>query len=398
MTSRSRLCVVTGTRAEYGLLKWLMREVQASRHLELSTVVGGMHLSAEFGHTWKEIEADGFRIDDRLDYLLGSDTSTGVTKSLGLAVIGFADVFARQKPDAVVLLGDRFEALAAAQSALLANIPLVHIHGGEATEGAVDESIRHAITKMSQLHFVATAEYRRRVIQLGENPEHVSVTGALGIDGILKSKLMSQDELEANLGFSLGKAYFLVTYHPETLAGEGAAWNMDNLFRALDHFPDRQVLVTYPNADQGGRELIAQLEAYAARQPERVHVVKSLGAHRYWSALSHCGLVVGNSSSGIIEAPSFSKCTINIGDRQRGRVRAASVIDCVMDANAISEAIVRAGESDFAAELEQVRNPYGQGDAASRMLAILERTEFGALRQKPFFDLDFAVPPEEEAE
>lgn len=382
-----RIAVFTGTRAEYGLLYWLMKEIAAAPDLELKTVVSGAHLSPEFGLTYRQIEQDGFQIDERIEMLLSSDTAVGVIKSMGLALIGMADALARLMPDVLVILGDRYEALAMAQAAMIMRIPVAHLHGGEITEGAYDDAIRHAITKLSYLHFTANDAYRQRVIQLGEAPERVFNSGAVGLEHINRTPLMSRDALSASLGFTLDKPYFVVTYHPVTLFSEPAVESFQALLNALDEYPDHQVIVTYPNADDGGRQLIPLLKHYAALQPERVLAIPSLGFQRYLSAVKHCAVVIGNSSSGIIEVPSLGVPTVNIGQRQKGRMAAASVVNCQPDSVSISSAI-----NDALSPLpaSAFANPYGMGDVSARIVAVLRR--YPLTSAKAFHDITRSFP------
>lgn len=382
-----RIAVFTGTRAEYGLLYWLMKEIAAAPDLELKTVVSGAHLSPEFGLTYRQIEQDGFQIDERVEMLLSSDTAVGVIKSMGLALIGMADALARLTPDVLVILGDRYEALAMAQAAMIMRIPVAHLHGGEITEGAYDDAIRHAITKLSYLHFTANDAYRQRVIQLGEAPERVFNLGAVGLDHIDRTPLMSRDALSASLGFALDKPYFVVTYHPVTLFSEPAVESFQALLNALDDYPDYQVIVTYPNADDGGRQLIPLLKHYAALQPERVLAIPSLGHQRYLSAVKHCAVVIGNSSSGIIEVPSLGVPTVNIGQRQKGRMAAASVVNCQPDSASISSAI---NDALCPLPASAFANPYGTGDVSARIVAVLRR--FPLTSAKAFHDIARSLP------
>lgn len=382
-----KICVVTGTRAEYGLLYWLMKEIQADDALELQIIATGAHLSPEFGLTYKTIENDGFVIDEKVEMLLSSDTPVGVTKSMGVALIGFADAFARLSPDIVVVLGDRYEILAAAEAALVANIPIAHIHGGEITEGAIDDSIRHAITKMAHLHFVAAPAYRNRVIQMGENPERVYEVGAVGIDNIVKTPLLSLSELEDSLQFPLGKKFFLVTYHPVTVSTVRKSDALQNLFDALDAFPEYRVLITKSNSDAGGREINRRINEYTQAHKERVYCSTSLGQLRYLSAMNLCSVVVGNSSSGLLEAPVLRKPTVNIGLRQKGRLKFPSVIDCEEGIREIISAIRQAISKDFQRSLSEMTVPHADGKIAIQIKMILRDIPLEGLFQKHFFDL-----------
>jgi len=380
-----KICVVTGTRAEYGLLRWVIEGIRQSSELDLQLIATGMHLSPEFGMTVEAIEEDGFKIDRKVEMLLSSDTAVGVTKSMGLGMIGFADALSELKPDLMLVLGDRYEIFAAAASAMIARIPIAHLHGGETTEGAFDEAIRHSITKISHLHFVAAEEYRRRVIQLGELPEHVFNVGGLGIDNILRLKLLTRDELEEALNFKLEKRNLLITFHPVTLEQNTSEQQMDELLAALAELKDTGLIFTMPNADTEGRILFHQVEAFCAKHSQ-ARAYTSLGQLRYLSCLQHVDGVVGNSSSGLTEVPSFNKGTINIGDRQRGRLRAASVIDCQPERKSISMAISQLFTSAFRTTLSKVENPYGNGGASELILSILEDQSFETLLKKSFLD------------
>lgn len=386
MTKR-KICVVTGTRAEYGLLYCLMKEIQADDELELQIITTGQHLSPEFGLTYKNIEADGFVINAKVEMLLSSDSPVGIAKSVGLGTIGFADALARLQPDIMVLLGDRFEALAAAQTAMILRIPIAHIHGGETTEGAIDEAIRHSITKMSQIHFVSEPEYRDRVIQLGENPESVFEVGAVGIDNIVRLKLLSLQDLEKQINFSLGKKFFLVTYHPETLTGKSPVGTLQTLFAVFDEFPEYKLIFTQANSDAGGRIINEQIEAYAKKNKERVLLVKSLGQLRYLSAMKLCAAVVGNSSSGLLEAPVLHVPTINIGDRQKGRKRYPSVIDCNEDKQQLLSAIQSLRDSKFLQKIQSMEIPHTDGKIAITMKDMLKQADLSNICQKKFYDL-----------
>lgn len=379
------ICVVTGTRAEYGLLRWVMEGIRQSPYLEIQVIATGMHLSPEFGLTVKAIEDDGFRVDRKVEMLLSSDTAVGVTKSMGLGMIGFADALAELRPDLVLVLGDRYEIFAAAAAAMVARIPLAHLHGGETTEGAFDEAIRHSITKMAHLHFVAAEEYGRRVIQLGEQPERVFCVGGLGVDNIQRLELLGRPALEAALNFLLGPRNLLITFHPVTLEHNTSAQQMQELLTALGDLKDTHLIFTMPNADTEGRVLFQQIQDFCATHPQ-ARAYTSLGQLRYLSCLRHVDGVVGNSSSGLTEAPSFSKGTVNIGDRQKGRLRAASVIDCEPRAAAIAEALNQLFSPDFQAQLTEVTNPYGAGGASAAIVALLEQADLNSLLKKRFYD------------
>jgi GDP/UDP-N,N'-diacetylbacillosamine 2-epimerase (hydrolysing) len=381
-----KICVVTGTRADYGLLRWVLKGIKDDADLNLQIIATGMHLSPEFGFTYKAIEADGFEIDRKVEMLTSSDTPVGIAKSMGLGMIGFADVLNELKPDLMVVLGDRFEIFAAASTALVARIPVAHLHGGETTEGAFDEAFRHSITKMSHLHFVAADEYKQRVIQLGEQPEHVFLVGGLGIDNIKRLQLLSRNALEADLGFKFGKNNLLITFHPVTLEDANAETQMKALLAALAKLEDTQLIFTMPNADTDGRTLIKMVEQFAS-QYTNAHAFTSLGQLRYLSCIAQVDGVVGNSSSGLAEVPSFKKGTINIGDRQRGRLQATSVINCEPNQESIADAINILYSSSFQVDLSQVRNPYGEGGAAEKVVNTLKSIDIKNIVKKAFYDL-----------
>ena len=388
-----KICVVTGTRADYGLLRWVMQGIVDAEGLELQVVATGMHLSPEFGLTYRDIEGDGFRIDRKVDMLLSSDSAAGATKSMGLGLIGLADALEGLKPDLVLLLGDRFEMLSAAAAALLARIPIAHLHGGESTEGSVDEAIRHSVTKMAHLHFVAAEAYRQRVIQLGEDPGRVFLVGGLGIDNIQKLQLLERPALEQALGFELGRKSLIVTFHPATLDAQAVDAQMAGLLDALSGMDDTQLVFTLPNADAGSRALIDRVRQFVANR-SNARAYTSLGQLRYLSCLRHVDGVVGNSSSGLIEAPSFGKGTVNIGDRQSGRLKADSVIDCDADSASIAAALRRLYSPVFQESLKTVRNPYGVGGASEKIVRILQDCPLGSTLKKTFYDLAPAREPE----
>lgn len=380
-----KICVVTGSRADYGLLRWLMAGIRDDPGMALQLIATGMHLSPEFGLTYREIEWDGFVIDRKVEMLLSSDTPSGVAKSIGLGVLLCSDALRDLAPDMLLLLGDRFEIFAAAIAATAARIPIAHLHGGETTEGAIDEAFRHAITKMSHLHFVAAEAYRRRVIQLGEAPQRVFTVGALGLDGILKQDLLDRDELESELGFDFGRRSLMVTFHPVTLEAGTAARQVGELLAALDALPDTRLIFTLPNADTDGRGVIDAITRFAEARPN-ASVFASLGQRLYLSCLRQVDGVVGNSSSGLIEAPSLRIGTVNIGDRQRGRIRAESVIDCAPERGSITEALHRLFSTAFQDSLKKVVNPYGDGGASDRVLQVIGGFQLEGIVKKTFFD------------
>ncbi|MES2770822.1 MAG: UDP-N-acetylglucosamine 2-epimerase [Pseudomonadota bacterium] len=381
-----KICFITGTRAEYGLLRGVMQATLNEASFTLQLIATGSHLSPEFGLTYREIEDDGFAIDRKLELLLSSDSAQGTAKSMGLGMIAFADAFASLKPDLLVVLGDRFEIFAAVAAALVAKIPVAHLHGGEVTEGAFDDALRHAITKMSHLHFVAAEDYRRRVIQLGEDPQRVFNVGGLGVDAIAHTQLLSRSELEASLDFRLREQNLLVTFHPPTLDETDATQQMDAMLTALAELPELGLIITLPNADVGGRALIKLIHDFAAEHANTV-VFPSLGRVRYLSCLAQVDGVLGNSSSGLLEAPTYRKGTINIGNRQQGRLKAESVIDCAADVQAISQAIQRLFSAEFQSTLLKVVSPYGEAGASYKIIDQLRQLDFRALTKKSFYNL-----------
>ena len=383
-----RICVITGSRAEYGLLSGLMRAIQEDADLQLQIIATNMHLSPEFGLTYKEIEQDGFRIDKKVQMLLSSDTSNATTKSVGLATIGFADAYEDLQPDLIVVLGDRYEILAAVTAALFFKIPVAHLHGGEITEGAYDDCIRHAITKMSHLHFTSTEAYRQRVIQLGEQPERVFYVGAIGIENIKSIPLLSKTELETSIGFSLGSKALLVTYHPVTLENNTAASQCQNLLDALDEFTKYKVIFTLPNSDTDGRIIIQMIHEYVSKHPDRCMSVPSLGLKRYLSALKYVNAVIGNSSSGIIEVPSFGIPTLDIGDRQKGRLAAESVIHCGTEQKEIAEGLRTVLAEKQKVVSKNCKNPYDKENTTKTILNIIKCYPLNQLVQKTFYNIE----------
>ncbi|GMV41773.1 MAG: UDP-N-acetyl glucosamine 2-epimerase [Myxococcales bacterium] len=385
-----RVAVLTTSRADYGLLRPVMRAIVAAPDLELLPVVAGMHLVPELGHTHRAIEEDGFVAVETVEMLLASDTGRGVAKSIGVGILGYADAWARLRPDLLVVLGDRFEVLAAAVSALPLRLPVAHIHGGEVTRGAIDEQARHALTKLSHLHFVAAEEFRRRVLQMGEEPWRVIVSGAPGLDELLGNATLSREELGAFLGMDLREPPLLVTWHPPTLEEPTAAVAQAVVLVASLEVLGVPCVVTAPNADAGGRAVADVLRSFVARAPERRCFVESLGSCRYASLMRHAAAMVGNSSSGLLEAPSFGLPAVNVGSRQEGRLRGRNVIDAAPTTDAIGAAIARALDPTFRAALAGAPNPYGDGHAAERIVAALTTVELGpTLLRKGFADLEF---------
>jgi UDP-hydrolysing UDP-N-acetyl-D-glucosamine 2-epimerase len=391
--STRKICIVTGTRADYGLLRWLMHEVDADPSLELQIAATGMHLAPEFGETGKAIEADGFTIDERVEMLVSSDTAVGTVTSMGLGMIGFATAIDRLDPDVVVVIGDRFEIWVAAQAAFVAGRRIAHIHGGETTEGAFDEGIRHSLTKLAHVHFVAAEPYRKRVIQLGEHPDRVFTVGAPGLDHLSRTERLSREDLAALIGLDLREPTFAVTLHPATLGGNAEA-SARALTEALDAFPQASVVITAANADPAGRIINEHLSAYA-RSRATAEMVISLGQQRYTSLLEHADVVIGNSSSGLLEAPPFETPTVNIGGRQQGRLRAASVLDVAPESTEIVQAIRKALTLAFRSSIQGQHLPYGRGGASAAIHAHLRDLDLEAIdRAKPFYDIDFELTEE----
>jgi len=384
-----RICVFTGTRAEYGLLYPLIKKIQKSKDFELQLIVSGIHLSSEFGLTYKQIEADGFKIDEKVEILLSSDTDEGVCKTMGVALISLTDSLRRLKPDLFIVLGDRYETFAASITAYTMKIPIAHIHGGETTEGAFDEAYRHSITKMSYLHFTSTEVYKHRVIQLGESPERVFNVGAIGLDNINELQLMSKEELEKELRFSLEeKKNIIVTFHPTTLEQKTSLENTKQLLKTLEQMNGINILFTKSNADSQGRRINELLAEFSEKNPQKSKLMDSLGQLRYLSCLKHFDCVIGNSSSGIIEAPYFKTPTLNIGDRQKGRVKPESVIDCNPYSLDIKRAIEKAFSQEFQSSINKLDLPYGDGHASDKIMDILRSELKRKLNlKKQFFDI-----------
>jgi len=382
-----QIAVITGSRAEYGLLRGLLYALDADQAFALHLIVTGMHLSPEFGLTYREIERDGFAIAAKVELLLSSDTSLGTAKSVGLGVIGFADALSQLAPDLVIVLGDRFEIFAAVQAAFICRIPVAHLHGGETTRGAVDEAFRHCISKMAQWHFVAAEPYRQRVIQLGEEPQRVFQVGALSIDNVRNADLLSRQALAEQLQFSLDGPYFVVTYHPATLSDENPQAALETLIQALDQFSECKLIITLSNADSGGRAINQYWQNYAASQPHRIYCTASLGLQRYLSAVHHANAVIGNSSSGLFEVPALRVPSVNIGQRQQGRLAPGSVIHSAATQSAIVAAIKEALSPEFRAQLPHLSLPFGDGYTAQMIIHILKSQPLPKVEAKSFYDL-----------
>lgn len=386
---KKRICIVTATRAEYGLLKPVILKLQSKKDFDVRVAVTGAHLSPEFGLTYCEIEKDGIPMDKKIEILMSSDTPSAISKSMALGLIGFADYFSESKPDGILLLGDRYEMLAVACAAMNEGIPIIHLHGGETTEGAVDEVIRHALTKMSYLHMTSTETYRRRVIRMGEEPDRVFCVGALGVENALHTKLLEKTDLEKALQIELDTPYAIVTFHPVTLEKNSAKTQTIELLEALEEFPDWKFIITKANADKGGRIINQMLDSYALSH-KNVKIYDSLGIVRYLSALKYSRMVVGNSSSGLIEAPSFHVPTVNIGSRQKGRIQADSIINCPPEKKDILNAMKKADDARFRQGLENMQNPYGDGKTSDKIIRIIETKLFNTEvdLKKTFYDIE----------
>lgn len=381
-----KIAVVTGTRADYGLLYWIIKGIEAEPGLDLQLIVTGTHLCPDFGLTVRQIEDDGFPIAERVDMRIYSDTDKGIASSMGIAMEGFAEAYERLRPDVVVVLGDRFEILSAAAPAAPFRIPVAHIHGGETTEGAVDELIRHAVTKMSHIHFPATTLHAERIMQMGEDPRRVFSFGAPGLDSIYREGLLSREASARSLGLPYKTPWGVVTYHPETLKSDPAATVIKRILEAIEGRPDIYWVLTFPNADMENRSIITEIEEYVRARPSRASLFQSLGRVRYLSLLKHAAVMVGNSSSGIIEAPSFELPVVNIGERQAGRLRSANVIDVHgRDRGDISAAVDMALSKEYRDSLRGLKNPYGDGRASERIVGVLKEIELASIQIKHFY-------------
>lgn len=382
-----KVAVITGTRAEYGLLYWIIQGIEDDLDLELQLIVTGMHLSPEFGMTINSIDESKTPITKKIETLLSSDTPIGISKSMGLGMISFCEAYHELEPDLCLVLGDRYEIFSAVSAAMVTRIPVVHCHGGEATEGLIDEPIRHSITKMSHIHFTSTDEYRSRVIQLGEQPSSVFNVGALGIENIYRLNLLDKTNFEDSIKFKLGTPTFLVTFHPVTLENNSSERHCKALLKALDNFPEAKIIFTMPNADTDGRIIIKLIEKYVYKNPGRAIHFKSLGQLRYLSALKHVDVVIGNSSSGLLEVPSFNIPTVNIGDRQKGRVAGTSIIHSKYHYKSITDSINRALDPSFLDEIKGKMNPYDQGLSSKKILPILKNYPLDNILKKNFHNL-----------
>jgi len=385
---KRKICVVTGSRAEFGMFYWLMKEIESDVDLTLQVIVTGMHLSSEFGLTYKEIEKE-FSIDKKVEVLLSSDSPIGVSKSMGLAQISFAEIYDELQPDLLLVMGDRFEIFSATAAAMVMRLPIAHISGGELTEGAIDEAIRHSITKMSHFHFTAMEEYRQRVIQLGEDPQRVFNVGEAGLDNIFKLKLLSRSEFEQSIDFKLNVKNLMITFHPTSLEDNTSLEQIQTLLVALDKLDNVTLIFTKSNADSSGRVINSTIDNYVKKNPQKAVVFTSLGQLRYLSALQYVDAIVGNSSSGIVEAPSFRIGTINIGDRQLSRVQADSVINCDSDQKAISSSLAELYTKDFQQKIKSIKNPYGDGGSSLKIKEILKAVNLNNILKKKFYDLEF---------
>lgn len=384
-----KICVITGTRAEFGLLSGLMRLIQQSEQTTLQVVATNMHLSERYGNTYREIEEAGFAIDYKVPMLneSGADDSTATVKAMSRALAGFADAYDALQPDLIIVLGDRYEMLCAVETAMIKQIPVSHLYGGDVTSGAYDDAIRHSITKMSHLHFTSTEEYRKRVIQLGEQPERVFYVGALGVENIKRVSLMSKESVEQDLQFELTDLTILVTYHPVTLSDSNPLDDINALFEALDEHPELRVIFTMPNSDTGGKVIAEAIEQYATQHTNRVRAYKSLGMRRYLSVMKYCTAVVGNSSSGIVETPSFHIPTLNIGSRQDGRIAATSVYNCATDKASISAGLGHVLSPEFRAIASKAQNPYAKEGTAQAIFEVISTYPLEGIIKKKFYDL-----------
>ena len=384
--NKKKICVVTGSRADYGLLYWLLKKIENDKDLDLQLIVTGMHLSSDFGLTYKEIEKD-FKINKKIDMKLSFDTSVGISRSMAIAQKFIAEAYNELKPDIVVVLGDRYEIFSASSAAMIAKIPIAHIHGGELTEASWDDSIRHCISKMSHLHFTASEQYKNRVIQLGEHPDRVFNVGGMGIENIKKLKLLGKNELESLINFKLNRKNLLITYHPVTLENNTSKYQFSELLKAVDELDNTNIIFTKTNSDLNGRVINKMIDDYTNQNSKKSVSFISLGQLKYLSILQYVDAVVGNSSSGLTEAPSFKIGTINIGDRQKGRIKSSSVIDCEPKKNSILKALTKLYSPKFLHTLKTSVNPYGDGHASQKIIHKIKKVNLDTLLKKSFYDL-----------
>ena len=384
-----KICFITGTRAEYGLLSRLMKMIQDDQGTQLQIIATNMHLSPRFGNTYQEIEADGFTIDKKVPIIDedAPDNANSTLKSMASALSGFADAYEELKPDMVLVLGDRYEILAAATAALIERIPIAHLHGGEITEGAYDDAIRHSITKMSHLHFTSTEQYRQRVIQLGEQPERVFNVGAIGVENIKKLPLLSKEEIEKDIQFKIDENTILVTYHPVTLGKHTAEQDINDFLAALEERPELRIIFTMPNSDTGGQAITDAINAFVEKHYDRACAFKSLGVKRYLSVMRQVAAVVGNSSSGLLEVPSFGIPTLNIGDRQNGRIACESVYHCETDKESVMNGLNKVLSAEFREFVNTVHNPYDKENTAQTIFNVIKDCPLEGLIRKKFNDI-----------
>jgi GDP/UDP-N,N'-diacetylbacillosamine 2-epimerase (hydrolysing) len=385
-----KICIVTGSRAEYGLLYWLIKEINNNQHLKLQLIVTGMHLSKEFGSTYKEIEKD-FKIDKKIDMQLFSDTAVGISRSIGIAQKSFSEAYNQLKPDIIVVLGDRYEIFSAVSAAMISRIPIAHIHGGEITEGVIDEAIRHCITKMSHLHFTAAEEYSKRVIQLGEHPSKVFKVGGLGIENIKRLKLLSKKNFEKIINFKLNIKNILVSFHPVTLEKNTSKKQFLEILEAIDDLKDANIILTKTNSDIDGKVINSMIDEYVGKNQDKSIAITSMGQLNFLSALQYMDFIIGNSSGGLLEAPSFKIGTINIGDRQKGRIKAKSVVDCLPNKKSIKDAIKKVYSNEFQKLLKNVKNPFDEGCASKKIVKILNSISTDDLLKKSFFNVKYSL-------
>ncbi len=388
--SKRKICVVTGSRAEYGLLYWLIKEIETVNDLKLQLIVTGMHLSPNFGLTYKIIEED-FKIDKKIDMNLYSDNSIGISKSMGIAQTSLVKAYKKLKPDIVVVLGDRYEIFSAASAAMISNIPIAHIHGGEITEGSWDNSIRHCISKMAHLHFTATEEYRNRIIQLGEDPKRVFNIGGMGIENIKKLKLLSKNELEKSINFKLKKKNILIAFHPVTLENNTSKKQFQELLNAINDLNDIGIIFTKTNSDLNGNIINQMIDRFTKKNSKNSIAFTSLGQLKYLSALQYVDAIIGNSSSGLLEAPSFKTGAINIGDRQKGRIRGKNVIDCLPNKKSIQKSLVKLYSKNFQMLLKNVKNPYDNGTSSKKIIRVLRSFKLKGILKKKFYNINLKI-------